>query len=68
VLAAVLFAPLMDWIAPNTEVGRMPYAWPKDTDFTQWELDVLNPPHHPDAPGYNRPGAVRPLLDLLRPA
>src|SRR5215470_6693207 len=20
----------------------MPYAWPKDTDFTQWELDVLN--------------------------
>ena len=20
----------------------MPYAWPKDTDFTPWELDVLN--------------------------
>ena len=20
----------------------MPYAWPKDTDFSQWELDVLD--------------------------
>jgi hypothetical protein len=24
------------------EVGRMPYTWPKDTDFAQWELDVLD--------------------------
>jgi hypothetical protein len=24
------------------EVGRMPYNWPKDTDFAQWELDVLD--------------------------
>jgi hypothetical protein len=24
------------------EVGRMPYAWPKDTDFALWELDVLD--------------------------
>jgi hypothetical protein len=27
---------------PGTEVGRMPYAWPKDTDFALWELDVLD--------------------------
>src|SRR5271166_2544820 len=26
----------------GTEVGRMPYAWPKDTDFALWELDVLD--------------------------
>src|SRR5271157_5342896 len=26
----------------GTEVGRMPYAWPKDTDFAHWELDVLD--------------------------
>jgi hypothetical protein len=24
------------------EIGRMPYAWPEDTDFALWELDVLN--------------------------
>jgi hypothetical protein len=24
------------------EVGRMPYAWPDDTDFALWELDVLD--------------------------
>ena len=24
------------------EGGRMPYSWPKDTDFAQWELDVIN--------------------------
>jgi hypothetical protein len=24
------------------EVGRMPYHWPKDTDFAHWELDVLD--------------------------
>jgi hypothetical protein len=24
------------------EVGRMPYTWPEDTDFAQWELDVLD--------------------------
>jgi hypothetical protein len=24
------------------EVGRMPYAWPEDTDFALWELDVLD--------------------------
>jgi hypothetical protein len=24
------------------EAGTMPYAWPEDTDFTQWELDVLD--------------------------
>src|SRR6202161_3319944 len=24
------------------EVGTMPYQWPKDTDFTLWELDVLD--------------------------
>jgi hypothetical protein len=24
------------------EVGRMPYAWPADTDFALWELDVLD--------------------------
>jgi hypothetical protein len=23
------------------EAGTMPYAWPEDTDFTLWELDVL---------------------------
>jgi hypothetical protein len=27
---------------PGTEVGRMPYAWPKDTDFALLELDVLD--------------------------
>jgi hypothetical protein len=27
---------------PGTEVGRMPYAWPKDTDFALVELDVLD--------------------------
>ena len=27
---------------PGTEVGRMPYAWPEDTDFALWELDVLD--------------------------
>jgi len=26
----------------NVEVGRMPYHWPKDTDFALWELDVLD--------------------------
>ncbi len=26
----------------GTEVGRMSYAWPKDTDFALWELDVLD--------------------------
>jgi hypothetical protein len=24
------------------EVGTMPYSWPQDTDFTQWELDVID--------------------------
>ncbi len=24
------------------EVGSMPYAWPEDTDFALWELDVLD--------------------------
>jgi hypothetical protein len=24
------------------EVGTMPYTWPTDTDFAQWELDVLD--------------------------
>jgi hypothetical protein len=24
------------------EAGRMPYTWPKDTDFASWELDVLD--------------------------
>jgi hypothetical protein len=24
------------------EVGRMPYAWPEDTDFALWELEVLD--------------------------
>src|SRR5271157_3206520 len=24
------------------EVGRMPYLWPEETDFTPWELDVLD--------------------------
>jgi hypothetical protein len=24
------------------EVGTMPYHWPKDTDFSQWELEVLD--------------------------
>jgi hypothetical protein len=24
------------------EAGKMPYAWPKDTDFALWELDVLD--------------------------
>lgn len=24
------------------ETGKMPYTWPKDTDFAQWELDVLD--------------------------
>jgi hypothetical protein len=24
------------------EVGRMPYAWPENTDFALWELDVLD--------------------------
>jgi hypothetical protein len=24
------------------EVRQMPYAWPEDTDFAQWELDVLD--------------------------
>jgi hypothetical protein len=27
---------------PGMEVGRMPYAWPEDTDFALWELDVLD--------------------------
>ena len=26
----------------GTGDGRMPYAWPKDTDFASWELDVLD--------------------------
>lgn len=26
----------------GTEGGRMPYAWPEDTDFAPWELDVLD--------------------------
>jgi hypothetical protein len=26
----------------GTEVGRMSYAWPEDTDFALWELDVLD--------------------------
>src|SRR3954447_11131836 len=25
-----------------TEVGRMAYRWPEDTDFSLWELDVLD--------------------------
>src|SRR3954453_5533892 len=25
-----------------TEVGRMSYTWPEDTDFALWELDVLD--------------------------
>jgi hypothetical protein len=25
-----------------TEFGRMAYQWPADTDFSQWELDVLD--------------------------
>jgi hypothetical protein len=25
----------------DMESGRMPYSWPKDTDFALWELDVL---------------------------
>ena len=28
-------------IAPLQGGGRMSYAWPQDTDFTRWELDVL---------------------------
>jgi hypothetical protein len=24
------------------EVGTMPYNWPQDTDFAQWELDVID--------------------------
>ncbi len=24
------------------EVGTMPYSWPQDTDFAQWELDVID--------------------------
>jgi hypothetical protein len=24
------------------EVGTMPYKWPEDTDFSYWELDVLD--------------------------
>src|SRR5258708_1562298 len=28
--------------APGMEVGRMPYAWPEDTAFALWELDVLD--------------------------
>src|SRR3954470_7754413 len=28
--------------APGMEVGPMPYAWPEDTDFALWELDVLD--------------------------
>src|SRR5947209_14621283 len=28
--------------ATGMEVGRMPYAWPEDTDFALWELDVLD--------------------------
>src|SRR3954470_235215 len=27
---------------PSMEVGRVPYAWPEDTDFALWELDVLD--------------------------
>jgi hypothetical protein len=27
---------------PGIEVGWMPYAWPEDTDFALWELDVLD--------------------------
>lgn len=31
------------WIAPSSsEVGRMPYSWPKETDFALWELEVLD--------------------------
>ena len=39
---------LRDWhiarrgMPMNVEVGRMPYHWPKDTDFALWELDVLD--------------------------
>jgi hypothetical protein len=29
-------------VTPGTEVGRMSYAWPEDTDFALWELDVLD--------------------------
>ena len=25
-----------------TEFGRMAYRWPADTDFSPWELDVLD--------------------------
>jgi hypothetical protein len=24
------------------EVGSVPYAWPEDTDFALWELEVLD--------------------------
>jgi len=34
-------AAMVDFL-PGTEVGRMPYAWPQDTDFALWELDVLD--------------------------
>ena len=27
----------------DTEVGTMPYQWPEDTDFADWDLDVLDP-------------------------
>lgn len=27
---------------PGPEVGPMPYAWPEDTDFALWELEVLD--------------------------
>src|SRR3954454_15044159 len=26
----------------SLEVGRVPYAWPEDTDFALWELEVLD--------------------------
>jgi hypothetical protein len=32
----------MDWMVLQLEIGRMPYHWPKDTDFARWELDVLD--------------------------
>jgi hypothetical protein len=29
-------------IRHRTEAGKVPYAWPSDTDFALWELDVLD--------------------------
>ena len=32
----------IDGFQCNMELSRMPYAWPEDTDFALWELDVLD--------------------------